>query len=311
MAANMRPERPNNPNRPGSPDSPKSPKKSKSSFGSKLSQNKTYLIVVGAALVLILILVIILVTRVNQNRPEPTESMPPTEEFTESETTSDNGIETTETFDSQTTPATTVSSETTVVTQTTAETEGGATISNLPAQTTQPTAVPPENIIDPIKLPEDFFGYIDTESAPFINDTATNASYEGDYSGVIWYDQENLDKLTLSGNTKARVDHIIALSHENVQDLYGSLAGGKLSLESESYPLSNSGKFSVDKLSPVGGVTEYKNVTPVINGGTASLRVYYLAEGMISYVYSESYQADLTRPDTLAWFEIRGELYPE
>lgn len=287
------------------------------------AQNKIYFTVVGVSLVLIVVLVIVLVTKVNQNRPDPTESNSESQNFTEDV---DPTISDTDPLDTSNTEPGTVTGtapiETPVVTdppegtdKPTATTEGGASINTLPPQTTAPpaqtTAAPttPENIIDEITLPLGF-GHIDADNEVYVNDTAVNSQYEGEYSGIIEYRHKNLDKLSLSGSTKNKVDRIIALSASAAQDLYGNLSGDKLSLLSDSYPLSSNGTFSVT-MAPKKGVTEYKNVTPVIFGSTANLRVYYLAEGIISYVYSESYQADLSPPSTLAWFEIRGEIYPD
>ena len=292
---------------------------------SKSAQNKIYYSVVGVSLVLIIVLIIVLVSKVNQNKPDSTESAPESQEFSEVDPSADDETDPVDTSDTETDPIDT-SDDTVSPGQTTgdsaATTEGGASINTLPPQSTQkptqttekpaqttsaPTA--PGNVIDEITLPLGF-GYIDADSEAYVNDTAVNASYEGDYSGVIKYRQKNIDKLSLSGSTKNKVDRIVSLSASGAQDLYGNLSGDKLSLLSDSYPLSSNGSFSVT-MTPKKGVTEYKNVTPVIFGGTASLRVYYLAEGIISYVYSESYQADLTAPSTLAWFEIRGEIYPD
>jgi len=115
--------------------------------------------------------------------------------------------------------------------------------------------------------------------------------YAGSYSGTMIYSQKNIDKLTHSNKVKSIVDQLVALSSEKNIDLYGDLSGNTLAMISDSYPLTNNGSFSVT-LAPARGVTEINNVTPLMKGAKATVRVYYLAERMISYVYSESFQAD-------------------
>ncbi|NLB08975.1 MAG: hypothetical protein GX832_04800, partial [Clostridiales bacterium] len=165
---------------------------------------------------------------------------------------------------------------------------------------------PPEDVLQPVSLPLGF-GRISSENEIYVNDTASNDMYTGSYSGTIAYSQKNIDKLTHSSKVKNIVDQLVALSSEKNLELYGDLTGNTLSLISDSYPLTNNGTFSA-KLAPVSGVTEINNVSPLIQGAKATVRVYYLAERMIYYVYAESFQAD---GQTIAWFEIRAELYPD
>ncbi len=298
-------------------------------------QNRMYYTVVGVSLVLILVLTVVLIIKLKDNKVETQETEAEVEgslniDFTLSEddylATETESAETFETENNQTDDTILIETEATdslpeinesskgpeIVTPQPTKTDPPATAATTTAASTKaptPAPTPGSDLLEEITLPLGF-GHISADKENYVNADGSNEMYQGDYSGSITYKQQNIDKLTVNDATKNKINQIVKLSKEGTQDLYGNLAGNKLSLLSDSYPLTGNGTFSAN-LSPVKGVTEYKSVSPVIQGGTASLRIYYLAENMISYVYSESYQADLVKPSTLAWFEIRGQLYPD
>ncbi len=292
----------------------------------KKKENIAYYTVVGVSLALIAILAVMLVLKLGKKQPAATETAAGESlDFTLEEVQTDDDLLVTESISEIETAVGPVPVETT-------ETESGPIIVTNPGQVTVapavttakdaepaktsvqsttaadsgPTQPPPEDVLQSVSLPLGF-GRISSENEIYVNDTASNEMYTGSYSGTIAYSQKNIDKLTHSSKVKNIVDQLVALSSEKNLELYGDLTGNTLSLISDSYPLTNNGTFSA-KLAPASGVTEINNVTPLMQGAKATVRVYYLAEQMIYYVYAESFQAD---GQTIAWFEIRAELYPD
>ncbi|MGI6090371.1 MAG: hypothetical protein ACOYEL_03155 [Saccharofermentanales bacterium] len=291
-------------------------------------ENRAYYTVIGVSLALIVILTVMLILKLGKKKPAATETeaeesldftleeVLPDDDPLESETILH--VETVteplpeETTEAEEGPVIVTNTEQVIVepaatTDKAKDTEPPQTSAESTTVTEpDPTQPPPEDALQPVSLPLGF-GRISSENEGYVNDTASNEMYAGSYSGTMIYSQKNIDKLTHSNKVKSIVDQLVALSSEKNIDLYGDLSGNTLAMISDSYPLTNNGSFSVT-LAPVRGVTEINNVTPLMKGAKATVRVYYLAEQMISYIYSESFQAD---GQTIAWFEIRVELYPD
>ncbi|HHU11611.1 MAG TPA: hypothetical protein GXZ64_00065 [Clostridiaceae bacterium] len=117
--------------------------------------------------------------------------------------------------------------------------------------------------------------------------------------------QQNLTALELSAADKARLAQIAGEAGSAIP-VYGSLNATELTLVAQGSALTRGdGTIRRVPIAISSGEVSLAPVTPYIPGADAQIKVYFLAENVINYVYSERVVADA---EVLAWLEVRIEI---
>lgn len=173
-----------------------------------------------------------------------------------------------------------------------------------PAPTTVATTAPTQAGPSVVQLPS-YFGRILPENEPYIIREATAELFAGVYSGTMTVTQAGLGNLQLGSYDLMRIQNIVAEAGQSRQ-VDASLSNGTLRIVAQGSALASSdGVLRTIPLAISNGESSHSGVASFVPGASASLKVYFLAES-ISYVYAERVNLD---GDTLAWLEVRVDLY--